>query len=235
MIEALVAVADLIGSAVGEADGAGAIGGDLPQIEFVVEDDSGVVFGPASDAKGRLLLDGPIRFAVDERGLGALGDVDDGMGCGIDGPVVVVVEIEKVAAAGTGLEVIIVAEPLLNVGTRAGSDVDERYIGGGASDGPLHGVGGPVGGDGGCLVLQRSDFLVQILAEGNKGVVVDVPSGKHIFLAVIFGVEFLLGHDFGVVPVPYSRGGRLVFVFVLIFVRIFALVRILVFCGVGRF
>src|SRR5207248_851320 len=65
-IELLVTMPDLVSGAIGEAHGACAVGSDLPEIEFVVENHGGVLFGPASDAKGRLLLDGPVGFAVHE-------------------------------------------------------------------------------------------------------------------------------------------------------------------------
>src|SRR5213076_2089079 len=93
-VKFFVAVADLIRGAVGEAHGFRAIGRDLPKIEFVVEDDGGVILGPTGDAEGRLLLDRKVGFAINESRWSAFGDVDDGVRGGVDGPIVVVAAIE---------------------------------------------------------------------------------------------------------------------------------------------
>ena len=66
-------------------------------------------------------------------------------------------------------------------------------------------------------MLERSDALVQVLAEGNERIFAEVPGSEHVFLAVVLGVEFLFGHDFDVAPVPNVHGGLLVFVLVLVF------------------
>ncbi len=130
-------------------------------------------------------------------------------------------EVEKITAAGTGFEIVVVVEPLLNLGARAGSNIDKQNVRGGPADGTLHGIGRPVGGDCRILVLQRSDLLVQVFAEGSERVLFDVPRSQHVFLAVIFGVELLLRHDFDIAPVPDGDSGRLVFLFVLAFVGVF--------------
>src|SRR5690242_8608220 len=124
-IELFITVADLVGGAVGEADGLRAIRSDLPKIEFVVKDDRGVIFGPTRKAEGRFLLDGPIGFAVDKSGRNIFGDVDDSARGGVDGPVVIIVEIEKIAAAGTFFDVVVVVEAVLDFGASAGGNVDE--------------------------------------------------------------------------------------------------------------
>ena len=66
-------------------------------------------------------------------------------------------------------------------------------------------------------MLKRSDALVQIFAKWDERVFVEEPGGEPIFLAVVFGAELLLGHDFNVVPVPNVHGGRVVVLFVSIF------------------
>src|SRR5205823_8689675 len=119
--------------------------------------------------------------------------------------------------AGTLFEVVVVVEAILNFGAGAGGNVDESDVRGRTADGAFHGVGGPVGGNGKRLVLERSDALVQVLAEGNERIFAEVPGSEHVFLAVVLGVEFLFGHDFDVAPVPNVHGGLLVFVLVLVF------------------
>src|SRR6266568_1213638 len=104
---------DLIRGAVGEARGFRAVRRDLPEVEFIVEDDRSVVFRPAGDAERRFLLDRKVGLAVNEGGGGSLGDVDDGVRGGIDGPKVVVAEIKKVAAARAFFKIVIVPERIL--------------------------------------------------------------------------------------------------------------------------
>src|SRR6266702_7217498 len=95
--------------------------------------------------------------------------------------------------------------------------VDERNISRWAADGAVHGVGGPVGGNGEKLVLESSDALVQVFAKWNERVLLEVPRSKHVFLTVVFCAELLFGHDFNVAPVPDGDRRRLVFVLVFIF------------------
>src|SRR5580704_14273096 len=63
-----------------------------------------------------------------------------------------------------------------------------------------------------------------------------MPSTEDILAAIIFGIELLLRHDFGVAGVPDSDGGGIVGVFFLVFVLILLLAAILpvgvCFCGV---
>src|SRR5690348_9972974 len=112
-IELFVAMTDLIRGAVAEARGFRAVRRDLPEVEFIVEDDRSVVFRPAGDAERRFLLDRKVGLAINKGSGGSLGDVDDGVRGGVDGPKVVVAEVEEVAAAGTFLEIVIVAQAVL--------------------------------------------------------------------------------------------------------------------------
>src|SRR5438874_494171 len=181
-VKLFVAVADLIRGAVGQAHGFRAIGRDLPKIEFVVEDDGGVILGPTGDAEGRLLLDRKVGFAINESRWSAFGDVDDGVRGGVDGPIVVVAEIEEIAAAGAFFKIVIVVEAVLDFGAGARGDVDKRNVSGGTAYGALHSVSGPVVGDGERLVLKRSDALVQIFAKGDGRVFGEEPGGWPVFL-----------------------------------------------------
>src|SRR5215472_7002109 len=143
-IELFVTMADLLGGTIGETDGFRAVGGNLPEIKLVVKDDSGVIFGPTGDAKGRLLLDRKVGLAVDESGPRTLGDVHNGARGSVDGPVVIIVEVKEVAATGTLLEIVVVVEAVLDFCADTSGDVHERNVPGGAPDGTLHGVSGPV-------------------------------------------------------------------------------------------
>src|SRR5262252_5795273 len=143
-IELFVAMADLLGRAVGDAHGFRAIGSDFPKVEFVVEDDGGVILGPASDAEGRLLPDGKVGLAVHKGSGRSFCDVDNGLSGGGDGPKVVVAEIKEVAAAGAFLKVVVVAEAILDFGASAPGYVNKRNVSGGTADGAFHGVGRPI-------------------------------------------------------------------------------------------
>ena len=68
---------DLILGPIGKSCGVRAVGRNLPEIEFVVEDYGGVALGPAGRTEGRLLLDGVIGFEVSECRRNRLRDVDD--------------------------------------------------------------------------------------------------------------------------------------------------------------
>src|SRR2546429_3865087 len=210
-------MADLIGRTVGQPYGARAVWSNLPEVKLVIKKDGGVILGPTSDAERRLLFDGPVGFAIDESGWSVFGDIDDRARGGVDGPIVVVVKAEEVAAAGTFFEVVVIVEMILNFSARAGGNVDERNISRWAADGAVHGVGGPVGGNGEKLVLESSDALVQVFAKWNERVLLEVPRSKHVFLTVVFCAELLFGHDFNVAPVPDGDRRRLVFVLVFIF------------------
>ena len=48
-----------------------------------------------------------------------------------------------------------------------------------------------------------------------------MPRGKHVLLAVVFGVELLPGHDFGIVPIPNVHGRGIVVFLVLAGVGVF--------------
>src|SRR5690242_2998179 len=224
-IELLVAMTDLIGSAVGETNGAGTVGSDLPKVKFVVEDNGRVVFGPASNAEGGLLLDGPVGFAIDENGRDVFGDVDDRVRGGVHGPIIVFVKVEKIAAAGAFFQVVVVIEPVLNFGAGAGGQIDEGNVARRAADRALHRVGGPVVRDGERLMLERNDSLVQIFAQRNKRILPELPGVEHVFLAIVLGAEFLLGHDLRVAPVPDGDGRRLFGILVLILLSVFWNIR----------
>ena len=69
-------MAELFGRAVRKACRPGAVGGDTPHVELVVEQHRVVIFRPAGDSECRLLLDRRVGFAVDERGRDGFRDVD---------------------------------------------------------------------------------------------------------------------------------------------------------------
>src|SRR5439155_15107293 len=92
---------------------------------FGIEERGGVILGPSGGAERRLLFDGPVGFAIDESGWSVFGDIDDRARGGVDGPIVVVVKAEEVAAAGTFFEVVVIVEMILNFGARS----EERRVG----------------------------------------------------------------------------------------------------------
>ena len=126
-IKPFVAMADLIGRTVGQPYGARAVGSNLPEIKLVVKKDRGVILGPTSNAERWLLSDGPIGFAIDESGWSIFRNIDDRMRGGVDGPIVVVVKVEEVAAAGTSFEVVVIVEMILNL-VRAPVEMSTREI-----------------------------------------------------------------------------------------------------------
>src|SRR5207249_4014770 len=102
-----VAMADLLSRAVGQTRGARSISRNLPEIELVVKNHGLVVLGPTGNAESGLLLDGHIRLAVDKRGWHVLRDVDYRPRGGVHGPIMIVLQIEKITPVWARLEIAI--------------------------------------------------------------------------------------------------------------------------------
>ena len=69
-------------------------------------------------------------------------------------------------------------------------------------------------------MLQRMHLLRQGVSELDELSAIDVPGRQHIFLAVGFGTQLLLGLNFHVAPMPDGDGGLFFFV-ALFFVFVF--------------
>ena len=208
-IEPRVAESDLVRGAVGEPDGAGAVSRNLPQIEFVVQDDALVVDGPAGDAERRLLFDGCVRFAIDERRADVLRDVRRRARRRIDRPVVIVLKEQHVSAARAHLRDVIVGA-FLDLRALARGEIDKIQIRRRPADAAVHRVRRPVRGVGERLMLHRRDLFGHFLSELHETVGREMPGREHAAFAVRFRAHLLLRQHVGVAPVPHVDARRFV-------------------------
>src|SRR5690606_387967 len=159
-----------------------------------------VVLGPRGDAEGRLLLDGEVVPHVDERGGDVTGDVRRPAAGEVDGPVVVVLEVEDVAAAGA--RAVEELDLFRNLDALASPEVDAVVV---VVLRPEHALAFPgrvVDPDGPACAVDDADLLGEFIAEPDESAVVEVPDGEVVPVPIAWRLELLLGDDVDVRGVP---------------------------------
>ena len=165
---------------------------------------------------------GEIGFAIHEGCFDFGGNVDRGVRGGVDGPILIVLQVEEITAVRARFQLAIFDEAIVNLRAGAGGRIDQINVGGGAANGAFESVLFPVGCPGEGLMAEGRDGLIeQAMAELGEGAGIEMPGGEHGAVGIATSTEFLVRHHFGVAPVPDADGGWFVFLFVFLLYGVF--------------